>query len=561
MTNQAGPDSAKNSSVTAAQRLVETLIANGVDRVFCVPGESYLAVLDALADVRKNIQVIACRHEAAAANMAAAYGKLTGKPGICFVTRGPGATQGAVGVHTAQQDSAPMILFIGQVGTSDKGREAFQEVYYPAMFGSLAKLTEEIDDPARVVEITTRAFATAQQGRKGAVVVALPEDMLVASPGPRAPAAVNVAQIGLDPATLAAVAARLDAAEKPLLILGGTGWTKDALDQLAAWAKRIDLPVILSFRRKDLLDNHHPCYVGDLGLGPNPKLLQRVRASDLLITIGARLGENPSQGYGLFTADETARKLIHIHADPRELNRVWPASVAGVADVANAATAMAGLKPKRSWTAWRTEARAEFEAFIAPVKVTGAVNLSEVFTHLSNTLPPDAIVCNGAGNYAAWLHRYYLHRSFGTQLAPTSGAMGFGFPAAIAAKLTFPDRTVVAVAGDGCFLMAASDLATAVQYGANFPTIVVDNGSYGTIRMHQERDYPGRVSGTDLRNPDFAAYARAFGAWGATVTKTEEFAPAFAEALAQKSPSLLHVKTSVEDILPGKTLAQMAAKS
>ncbi|MBX7198569.1 MAG: thiamine pyrophosphate-binding protein [Rhodospirillaceae bacterium] len=553
-------DLGRNTPVTAAQRLVETLIANGVTHVFCVPGESYLAVLDAFADVKKDIQVIACRHEAAAANMATAYGKLTGRPGICFVTRGPGATQGAVGVHTAQQDSVPMIMFVGQVGTADKGREAFQEVYYPAMFGGLAKHAEEIDDPSRVVEITTRAFANAQQGRAGAVVVALPEDMLVSDPGARVPTPVQVAETGMESAALATLKARLEQADKPLLILGGTGWSKESLDQLAAWAKGIDLPVILSFRRKDLLDNHHPCYVGDLGLGPNPKLLARVRAADLLVTIGARLGENPSQGYGLFTAAETAEKLIHIHPDPRELNRVWPASVAAVSGTANAAKALAGLKIAKSWSAWRAEARAEFEAFVAPVNVTGAVNLSEIFTWLSKTLPPDAIVANGAGNYAAWLHRYYLHRAFRTQLAPTSGAMGFGFPAAIAAKLTFPERTVVGVAGDGCFLMAASDLATAVQYGANFPTIVVDNGSYGTIRMHQEREYPGRVSSTDLRNPDFAAYARSFGAWGATVTKTEEFAPAFTEALRQNTPSLLHVKTSVEDILPGKRLSQMAAK-
>ena len=549
-----------NIPVTAAKRLVETLIANGVTHVFCVPGESYLAVLDAFADVRKDIKVIACRHEAAAANMATAYGKLTGKPGICFVTRGPGATQGAVGVHTAQQDSVPMIMFVGQVGTADKGREAFQEVYYPAMFSSLAKHTEEIDDPARVVEITMRAFANAQQGRAGAVVVALPEDMLVSDPGPRIPTPVRVAETGMDMAALGVLKARLEKAEKPLLILGGTGWSQDALDKLAAWAKGIDLPVLLSFRRKDLLDNHHPCYVGDLGLGPNPKLLARVRAADLLITIGARLGENPSQGYGLFTAAETAQKLIHIHPDSRELNRVWPASVTAVSGTANAGLALAGLKIAKSWKTWRAEARAELEAFVAPVSVTGSVNLSEVFTWLSKTLPPDAIVANGAGNYAAWLHRYYLHRAFRTQLAPTSGAMGFGFPAAIAAKLIYPERTVVGVAGDGCFLMAASDLATAVQYGANFPTIVVDNGSYGTIRMHQEREYPGRVSSTDLRNPDFAAYARSFGAWGATVTKTGDFAPAFTEALKQSTPSLLHVKTSVEDILPGKRLSQMASK-
>ncbi len=554
------PDNTRNIQTTAAQRLVETLIANGVDHVFCVPGESYLAVLDAFADVKNDIKVIACRHEAAAANMATAYGKLTGKPGVCFVTRGPGATQGAVGVHTAQQDSVPMIMFVGQVGTSDKGREAFQEVYYPSMFESLAKHSEEIDDPARVVEITTRALATAQQGRAGAVVVALPEDMLVSDPGPRRPAAVQVAHTGMDPAALAALKARLERAEKPLLILGGTGWSQDSLDRLAAWAKRIDLPVILSFRRKDLLDNHHPCYIGDLGLGPNPKLLARVRSADLLIAIGARLGENPSQGYGLFTAEETAKKLVHIHPDPRELNRVWPAAVTAVSGTANAGVALAGLEIAKSWAVWRAEARADLEAFVAPVQVTGAVNLSEIFTWLAKTLPKDAIVTNGAGNYAAWLHRYYLHRAFRTQLAPTSGAMGFGFPAAIAAKLVYPDRTVVGVAGDGCFLMAASDLATAVQYGANFPTLVIDNGSYGTIRMHQERDYPGRVSATDLRNPDFAAYARSFGAWGVTVTKTEDFAPAFTEALRQNTPSLLHVKTSVEDILPGRRLSQMAAK-
>ncbi len=554
------PDTSRTSTITAAERLVETLLANGVERVFCVPGESYLAVLDALYEVRDKIKVVACRHEASAANMATAYGKLTGKPGICFVTRGPGATQGSVGVHTAQQDSVPMMFFVGQISTTDKNREAFQEVYYPAMFGPLAKLAEEIDDPRRVVEITTRAYATALQGRAGAVVVALPEDMLVAPAGPRKPTTVQIPEIGMDSKTLAALDARLNAAEKPLLILGGTGWAAEPLKKLTAWAEAINLPIVASFRRKDLIDNSHPCYVGDIGLGSNPKLVARVRSADLLIAIGARLGENPSQNYGVFTAEETASKLIHIHPDPREINRVWPASLTAVSGNVNAIVGLAGLKIKKTWNTWRAEARADYEGFIVPVSVTGAVNLSKIYSWLAKNLPADAIVASGAGQYAAWLNRFYSHRTFGTQLAPTSGAMGFGFPAAIAAKLTYPERTVVGIAGDGCFMMAAPELATAVQYGANFPTIVVDNGSYGSIRMHQERDYPGRVSSTDLRNPDFAAYARSFGAWGATVTKTEEFAPAFKEALAQNTPSLLHVKTSVDDIMPGKTLAQLASK-
>ncbi len=546
-----------STSPTAAQRLVETLVVNGITHIFCVPGESYLAVLDALVDVKDKIKVVTCRHEGGAANMAVAYGKLTGKPGICFVTRGPGATHGSIGVHTAQQDSVPLIFFVGQIARSDKGREAFQEVDYAATFGTMCKLAFEIDDPARMVEQCGRAFAVAMQGRKGAVVVALPEDMLVEPAGPRVPVAISVATTGLDPAILPKLAARLEAAERPVLILGGTGWTPRALDALASWTERLGLPIVLSFRRKDLIDNHHPCYIGDLGLGPNPKLVQRVKSADLVIALGARLGENPSQAYTLMTPEDSAAKLVHIHPDPEELNRVWPASLTAASDTATAAEAIASLPVRRSWSnaPWLSDARAELDAFTVPVGVSGAVNMSEVCRHLMTALPYDAIVANGAGNYAAWLHRFYLHRRFGTQLAPTSGAMGFGFPAGVAAKIMHPQRTVVALAGDGCFLMNGQELATAVQYGANLVTIVVDNGSYGTIRMHQERDYPGRVSATDLKNPDFAAYARAFGAWGTTVERTVDFPAALDEAMKAGKPALIHVKTSVADIAPGKTIS------
>jgi len=542
---------------TAARRLVETLVANGTTHVFCVPGESYLAVLDALHDFQDQIKVITCRHEAGAANMAVAYGKLTGKPGICFVTRGPGATHGSIGVHTAQQDSVPMIYFVGQVARGDKGREAFQEVDYAAAFGPLCKLAFEIDDPQRTVELCTKAFATAQQGRKGAVVVALPEDMLVESAGDRVPARVAPVRSGLGSEFLSSLVMRLEDAQRPVLILGGTGWTEDSLGALSKWVETLGLPVVLSFRRKDLLDNNHPSYIGDIGLASNPKLIQRLKSADLVVCIGARLGENPSQAYTLFTAQESATKLVHIHADPEELNRVWPASLAAACETASAAQAIAALSVRRSWanTPWLNEARGDREAFTTPVAVTGQVNLSEVFTHLTNVLEPNAIIANGAGNYAGWLHRFFRHRAFATQLAPTSGAMGFGFPAAVAAKIMYPSRQVIAVAGDGCFMMTSQELATAVQYGANLVTIVVDNGSYGTIRMHQEREFPKRVSATDLINPDFAAYAKSFGAFAVTIDRTEAFPAALEQALKSGKPALIHVKTSLADIAPGKTLS------
>lgn len=538
---------------------MENLVAEGVAQVFCVPGESYLSVLDALASVRDKIRLTVCRHEAGAANMAAAYGKLTGRPGICFVTRGPGATHASVGVHTAFQDSAPMILFVGQVRREHKGREGFQEVDQGAFFAPLAKWAAEIDDPARIDEMVGRAFATACQGRPGPVVLALPEDMLrepVVAVSPLRPRTAFTA--APPPDFIAALSARLAVAERPLMILGGSGWTAEAASRLADWAEAAALPVALSFRRKDLLDNHRSCYAGDLGLGTNPKLLARVRQADLLIAVGARLGENPTQGYTLFSPEQTAKMLAHIHPDPEELGRVWPAALACAAGPAEAAAALGAIDlPSGRWSGWCAAAHADVEAFTQPLAVTGRMNLSAVFAHLAEALPADAILCSGAGNYAAWLHRFYRHRAFPSQLAPISGAMGFGFPAAIAAKLAAPHREVVAVAGDGCFLMTGQELATAVQYGLRLVVIVVDNGAYGTIRMHQERNYPGRTIGTDLRNPDFAAYAQAFGAVGVVVEATEDFAPALANARAAGGVALICLKADLEDISPGQTLTAL----
>ncbi|MFP5296820.1 MAG: thiamine pyrophosphate-binding protein, partial [Alphaproteobacteria bacterium] len=476
---------------TAARRLVETLVMNGIDRVFCVPGESYLAVLDALADVRGRIEVIACRHEAGAANMAEAYGKLTGKPGVCMVTRGPGATHASIGVHTAHQDSTPMILFVGQIALTDRGRGAFQEVDYREVFGGLAKWATEIESPERTVEVVERAFATALQGRMGPVVVALPEDILHEDGGPAPIRPVTPAKAAPDPAFVEQVRERLSKAERPLLVLGGSGWTDAAATAVADWSERLGLPLALSFRRKDLVSNDRSNYAGDLGLGCNPKLTARVKAADLILAIGARLGENPTQGYTLLDRARTAETLIHVHPGPEELGRVWTPLLAAAADNSLAALALSQIDPGRTWPAEAAAARADYEAFIQPVEVTGAVNMSEVIRHLAEALPDDAVVTNGAGNFAAWLHRFHRHRARRTQLAPTSGAMGYGYPAAVAAKSVHPGHEVICIAGDGDFLMTGQEMATAVQYGINAVVVVVDNGTYGTIRMHQETHYPG----------------------------------------------------------------------
>lgn len=540
----------------AARHLVDALLANGTSHVFCVPGESYLAVLDALYDVRDRIKLIVCRHEASAANMAEAYGKLTGRPGVVMVTRGPGATQGAVGLHTAFQDSTPMIMFIGQVARDQMDREAFQEIDYRRMFASVVKWAGQIDVAARVGEYVNRAFANAQNGRPGPVVLALPEDMLSegidSAPLPPAPRAVAAP----DPGVLVKFREMLEAAERPFLLVGGGGWDTSAVRDLQTFVEATGLPVGCSFRAKDLFDNHHPQYAGDLGIAPNPKLVARVKAADLVIALGPRLGEMTTSGYTLFEPPVARQPLVHIHAGAEELGRVYTPALAILA----APGAMARAVSKMPWTRradWfrqAQEAHADVEAFTQPVAVGEGVNLSEVFAHVERATPTDAIMTNGAGNFAGWLHRFYRHRAYKTQLAPTSGAMGYGFAAALAAKAVHPEREVFCAAGDGDFMMAAPELATAMLYRLNVVVLIANNGTYGTIRMHQEREYPGRVSGTDLVNPDFVKFAESFGAFGVRVARNEDFPAALEAARRADRPALIDLQCSSTEIAPGRTL-------
>jgi acetolactate synthase-1/2/3 large subunit len=541
---------------SAARHIVDALVMNGTTHVFCVPGESYLAVLDGLYDVRDRIRLIVCRHEASAANMAEAYGKLTGRPGVVMVTRGPGATQASVGVHTAFQDSTPLIMFVGQVARDMLDREAFQEIDYRRMFSDVAKWTGEIGVAARAGEYVNRAFANAQNGRRGPIVLALPEDMLTEECEAQSLPPAPVAMAAPDERSLAQLRALLSGAERPFLLVGGGGWTPAAVADLQSFVEATGIPVGASFRSKDLFDNLHPQYAGDVGIGPNPKLVARLKRADLVIAFGPRLGEMTTSGYELFKAPLADQPIVHIHPGAEELGRVYAPVLAINAAPETMARALAAEEwtQDEGWLQQAYDAHSDFEAWSKPVAVSSGVNLSEVFAHLDRTLPADAIVCNGAGNYAAWLHRFYRHRSFKTQLAPTSGAMGYGFPAALAAKAVYPDREVICAAGDGCFMMASNELATAVQYGLNVITIVSNNATYGTIRMHQEREYPARVSGTDLKNPDFAAYARAFGAFGATVERTEDFPAAFEAAKASGLPAVLDLKTSANEIAPGRTI-------
>ncbi|KAA5804802.1 thiamine pyrophosphate-binding protein [Alkalicaulis satelles] len=542
---------------TGAQHLIDALAAQGVDRIFGVPGESYLAALDALLD--SGIAFITCRHEAGAANMAEADGKLTGRPGVCFVTRGPGATQAAVGVHTAFQDSTPMLLLVGQVRREDEGREAFQELDYAQAFAGIAKAAFEIRDPARVAEQIMRAFALALHGRPGPVVVGLPEDMLTEVAEAPAPRAFTRARSEPGADTVREIVARLDAAERPVILAGGPGWSAAARAALQTIAVRGNYPVATSFRAKHLFDNTHSHYAGEAGIGVNPALRDALREADLILALGPRLGEMTTQSYDLFEVPGgAADRLIHVHPGGEELGRVYHPDMAVTASPGAAALALAeALKTSNaaSREAWVKARRAAYEAWVQPVAVTGAVNPSEIWRAVSAKLGDQAIMTNGAGNFAAWLHRFFDHSAFPGQLAPTSGAMGYGLPAAIAAKLRHPERPVIAVCGDGDFLMAAPELATAVQHGANIVACVFDNGVYGTIRMHQDRDYPGRVSGTDLVNPDFKALAQSFGMAAFYVETTDAFAPALDAALAAGRPALIHVRQSPYDIAPGKRLS------
>ena len=546
---------------TGGEALVRALRANAVERVFCVPGESFLAVLDAFYDA-PSIQVVTCRHEAGAANMAEADGKLTGRPGICFVTRGPGATHASTGVHTAMQDSTPLILFVGQVARGMRGREAFQEVDYGQMFGGLAKWAAEIADARRIPEYVARAFHVALSGRPGPVVLALPEDVLRerVDAAELAPVTASGAHPGAD--DMARLRALLAQAERPLAILGGSGWDEPARAAFARFAERSGLPVTCGFRRQTLFDNRHALYAGDVGIGVNPALAQRVRDADLLLALGTRLSEATTSGYTLVEAPRSKQRLIHAHADPNELGRVFEPDLAINAAPRHLAAALDALEPVDGtrWSAWARAAHADYQASLQPSVPGGALDLAAIVRGLSGTLPEDAILCNGAGNFAAWLHRFFQYKRLGTQLAPTAGAMGYGVPAAVAAKLRFPERTVVAVAGDGDFMMSGHELATAVQFGAAIVVIVINNGMLGTIRMHQEREYPGRTIATDLRNPDFVALARAYGAHAALVERTADFAPAFAQAQASGVPALLELRVDPDIIATRATLTSMAAR-
>jgi len=546
---------------TGGTLVVANLLAHGTTHVYGVPGESYLAVLDALHDVADRLRFIICRQEGGAAYMAEAHGKLTGRPGVALVTRGPGATNAAVGIHTAAQDSTPMVLLVGQVGTDMLDREAFQEIDYRRMYGSVAKWTAQIDRVERIPEYLSRAFVTAMSGRPGPVVLALPEDVLTASADvPDLPRAfqLNAAPAGGDVASAHELLAR---ASRPLVVVGGSRWDRDACATLRAFAERNDLPIACAFRRQDLFDNRHPLYAGDVGIGLNPGLAQRIRDADVLLVIGERLGEIVTSGYTLPAPPLPSQALVHVHPGVEELGRVYRPRLAICATPGAFLGALAAL-PALPAQRWRESARAvhgEVEAWRAPRPVPGDVDLWKIVRWLDERLPEDAVLTNGAGNYATWIHRLFRYRRIGTQLAPYSGSMGYGVPSAIAAKLLHPDRIVVSWNGDGCFMMNGQELATAVQYGAAAVFVVIDNGMYGTIRMHQERAYPGRVSGSDLRNPDFAALARAYGAHGETVLRTDDFAPAFERALASGIPALLHVKLDPQALTMNASLDAIRA--
>ena len=540
---------------TGGRILVDQLVAQGCDRIFTVPGESFLAVLDALHDTPE-IDLVVCRQEGGAAFMACADGTMTQRPGIVFATRGPGATNACIGVHVAMQDSQPMILFIGDVDRGTRDREAFQEVDFQAMFAPLAKWAARIDDAARIPEYVARAYATAMNGRPGPVVLALPEDMLLDQvEAVDRPRVARVAQ-ACDTGAMTQLEDLLATAERPVAIVGGAGWDARAGQAFADWAARIGLPVASAFRRQDAVPNDCPVWAGNLGYGPNPRLVERVKAADLLLVVGPRLGEATTDGYTLVTPEHPGQRLVHVHPDANELGMTYSTDLAicaGMAEFAEAA-----LMLDRPVLAAGGEAHAEYEAWSTPAPRDGiAMDLGPCVAAMRLSLPADTIICNGAGNFSGWWHRYWRYADPVCQLAPTAGAMGYGLPAATAAALRHPDRRVVALAGDGDFLMNGQELATAVSHGADLLVLVIDNGAYGTIRMHQEREFPGRVSGTQLANPDFAALAKAYGCWSERVETTADFAPALDRALAETGVRLLHLKTDVEVITAGTTLSAM----
>jgi len=548
-----------NHMKTGGQLLVDALCAQGVDRAFCVPGESYLAVLDALYDVRERIALVVCRQEGGAAFMAEAYGKLTGRPGICMVTRGPGATNASIGVHTAYQDSTPMILFIGQIGSDVVEREAFQEIDYRRMFGQMAKWVAQIDRADRVHEYISHAFHVAVSGRPGPVVLSLPEDMLVASAPAISPRPHHRVKAYPGPEQMAELSRMLEVAQRPLLMLGGGDWTAQACEDIRAFAQAWRLPVTCSFRRQDLLDNRSDLYAGEIGIATGADLKKRVAVSDLILAVGPRLGEMTTNGYTLFDIPQPRQRFVHVHPGAEELGRVYRADLminAGMVEFARAARA-AEPREVPSWVEWTQALREEYLKTLEVVQTPGNVNMSEVVAWLNQRLPAGSILTNGAGNFSGWLQRFYQYTGFRTQLAPTNGAMGYGVPSAVAAQLVHPDRIVVCFSGDGDFMMTGQELATAVQYDAPVVFVVVNNGMYGTIRMHQEREYPARVHGTALSNPDFVALAKAYGAHGELVERTDQFSVAFERARTSKKPALLEIRLDPEAITTRTTLSEI----
>ena len=546
---------------TGGQLIVEALKANGVKRVSCVPGESYLAVLDALYE--SGIETIVCRQEGGAAMMADCWGRLTGEPGVCFVTRGPGATNASAGLHVARQDSIPMILFIGQVQGDAREREAFQEVEYRRAFTEFAKWVGEIDDAARIPEFVTRAFAVATSGRPGPVVLSLPEDMLVRLANAPAAKPYTPVESHPGPAQIAALGDMLEKAKRPLVILGGTRWDEQSVAEIRTFAEAWKLPVGCSFRRQMLFDHTSPSYAGDVGIGINPALAKEVKDADLLLLIGGRFSEMPSSSYTLMDIPYPKQTLVHVYPEPEELGRVYRPDLAIAAAPRHFAAALAGLKPKAE-PHWATRTEAMHASYLKwstpPASGPGAVHMGPIMDWIEANTPKDTIFTNGAGNYATWVHRFHRFERYATQAAPASGSMGYGLPAAVAAKAQFPEREVICFAGDGCFMMHGQEFATAVRYNLPIITVLVNNSMYGTIRMHQEREYPGRVSGTGLTNPDFADLARAYGGHGETVRETGEFASAFERARASGKPSIIEIILDPEAITPARTLTDIREK-
>jgi acetolactate synthase-1/2/3 large subunit len=543
---------------TGGRILVDALLAQGCDRIFTVPGESFLAVLDALHDTPE-IELIVGRQEGGVGFMAEADGSMTGRPGIAFVTRGPGATNASIGVHVAMQDSTPMILFIGDVARGDRDREAFQEIDFTAMFGPLAKWAARIDDAARIPEYVARAYAVAISGRPGPVVLALPEDMLTDRAAPIDRPRVERPAQTPDPAAMVALFDLLKDAAAPIAIVGGADWDACAAYHFEEFATRLGLPVAVAFRRQDAIPGDCPVYAGNLGYGPNPRLVERIKSADLLLVAGARLGEATTDGYALITPDHPGQTLIHVHPDPNELGSVYRTNLAICADMHEFAEMAAEWDDDVIPFADGAAAHAEWREWSTPAPGDATLDLGQCVAAMRERFPADSIICNGAGNFSSWWHRYWHYSGPVCQLAPTAGAMGYGVPAAVAAALRYRDRSVVALAGDGDFLMNGQELATAVRYGCDMLVLVIDNGSYGTIRMHQERRYPERISGTNLANPDFAALARAYGAWAETVERTEEFAPALDRARGEPGVKLLHLLTDIEQIGPELTISAIRA--